>query len=456
MSVKNKNVEMCSGPLFLNILKFAWPFMLTDFFQRLYNAADVVVIGRFAGQDALAGVGTTGSITTMILNLFLGLSIGVSVVLGQALGAKNDDKVHKTVHTAMFISIVAGVVVSIFGIVFAESLLKLIDVPSNVMPHAKIYMQIVFAGKLPALIYTFGAAILRAKGDTRRPLYIAMISGLINVILNLILVICFDRGADGVALATTVSQIFSAIWVIRIICRDEDNTKLYIHKIKCYKGQLVDILKVGIPSGLQSTIFAISNVIVQSSVNSFGSAAMAGSAASSNIGGFYYGMLHTFAQTCVAFVSQNMGAKNYKRIDKTVLYCCFYVGIIWLITALLTVFKGEALISIYAPNDANAIKMGVIRLNIVGGFYGLCGLMDVMSSALRGTGRSLISMIISVLGVCGIRIVWIFTVFKAVRTFNVLFYSFPISWIGTFLMHATVFLIVRRKLNQKEVNYNIL
>ncbi|MBO5453207.1 MAG: MATE family efflux transporter [Clostridia bacterium] len=453
--MKNKNVDMCSGPLFLNILRFAFPVILADFLQRLYNAADVVIVGRYAGQEALAGVGTTGSLTTLILNLFIGLSIGVSVAVGQALGSNNEEKTHRTVHTAMLISVVFGILVSFIGVFFAKPLLKLISVPDDVMPQAKIYMQIVFVGKMPALVYTFGAAILRAKGDTKRPLYIALVSGLINVALNLFFVIKLHMAADGVALATTISQAFSAIAIIYIMCNDNDSTKLYIKKLKIYKKQIIEILRIGIPSGIQSTIFAASNVLVQSSVNSFGSVAIAGSAASNNIGGFYYGALHSFATTVIAFVSQNKGAGNLKRINKAVVCCIVDVCFVWLVTVLLTIFAGEQLISLYAPGNVGAIKMGVTRLSIAGSFYGLCGLMDVMAGALRGIGYSLSAMIISIAGVCGIRIVWILTAFKAIGTFESLFYCFPLSWLGTFLMHTVVYIIVKKRLDKNRINDKI-
>lgn len=450
MKKSSKNIDMCTGSLAVNILRFTLPFMLTGLLQSLYNAADVVVVGRYAGQEALAGVGTTGSITNLILNLFIGLSSGVSVTIGRALGAKNDEDAQRTVHTSMALSIIGGFFISIFGIVFAEPLLRLIDVPDNVMPQAKIYMQIMFTGKIPMFIYNFGSAILRAKGDTKRPLYIVMASGVVNVVLNIIFVTQFGMKADGVALATVIAQIINAVSVLYLLCKDNDNTKLYLRKMKIYKKQIFDIIKVGLPAGIQSVIFALSNVIVQSSVNSFGSAAIAGNSASANIGTFYYIVLNSFFHTCIAFVSQNIGARKFHRIPRIIGMCLAYVCVVWLIEALIVIFGAHTLIGMYVPGDEEAIKVGVLRFMIVGGSYGLCGIMEVISGALRGVGHSLDNMILSIAGVCGIRILWIMTVFQKYRTFETLYISYPISWIMTSLINGIAFMIIYRLIKKKE------
>ena len=440
---------MCEGPLFTNIIRYAFPFILTGFFQQLYNAADVIVVGRYAGQEALAGVGTCGSLITFVLNLFLGLSMGVSVVMGNALGSKDSDRIKKTLHTSVLLSIIGGIFVAVFGFIFAEFLLKLISVPDDVMPQAKIYMQIIFLGKCPALIYTFGIAILRAKGDTKRPLYISLIAGLINVGLNLIFVLKFKMAADGVATATSISQLFSAVVVIYLLCRETDNTKLELKKLHIHKRSLIDIVRIGVPSGLQSMVFSLSNILVQSSVNTFGTAAIAGSSASNNIGGFYYAILHSMSQTTTAFVSQNMGAKKFDRISKTVKYSLIDMTFISVVFVLLTVFASEFLIGIYTPGNPEALRMGVIRLGLVGTFYGLCGFMEIMNGAIRGMRHATSTMFVSILGVCGIRIMWIFTVFKAIGTFESLFWCFPVSWGGTFLMQSVLYLFVRRHAEKK-------
>lgn len=451
MASNTGKIEMCSGPLFKNIIRFTVPFMLTAFLQHLYNAADVIVVGRYAGEEALAGVGTTSSLTTLILNMFLGLSVGVSVSLGRALGANNNDDIHRIVHTAIPLSVISGAVVSFIGVVFAEPLLGLIDVPDNVMPQAKIYMQIIFAGQIPSLIYNFGAAILRAKGDTKRPLYIVTATGFVNVLLNLWFVVGFGMQADGVALATTISQIISAVAILVILCHQEDSTRLFLNKLRIRRRQLAEIFRIGIPSGFQGIIFSLSNVLIQSSVNSFNSsAAMAGSAAASNVGSFYYVAINSFYQASVTFISQNFGANNLKRIPK-IIYCCFIgVSFVWVIEILVTLFAGEFLVGIYAPGNAEAVIMGVKRLMIIGCTYGICGLMEVMSGALRGIGYSFTSMVSSVAGVCGVRIIWIFTVFRAFKSFETLYSCYPVSWLITLALHSALFVIAFNRIKRSE------
>lgn len=448
IKMKSKNIDMCNGSLFRSILKFVIPFMLTGMMQQLYNTADMIVVGRFAGENALAGVGTTGPLVILIINFFMGLSTGVNVTLGRALGAKDTDAAKKVLHTAISISFLGGLFLSVFGIVFAEPLLLLIGVPETVLPQAKIYMQIIFSGQVAALVYNFGAAILQTKGDTKRPLFIIVISGLINVALNLFFVIGLGMEADGVALATVISQIFSAGAVLYLLMREEDEVRLNLKKLAIDKKQIGNILKIGVPSGIQSTVFSIANVLVQSSVNSFGAAAIAGSSVAGSIGDFYLILLNAFFNTSIVFVSWNMGAKKYDRIKKVIGCCLSYVGIIWAAEFVLTLIAGDILVGWYAPGNAEAIKMGVIKLNIIGCTYGLCGCMNVTSGALRGMGYSFTSMIVSIIGVCGIRILWILTVFQSVRDFGVLFLSYPFSWVGTFLMHSTICFFAVRKLKK--------
>lgn len=443
MRTASKNIDMCSGSLFKNIFRFSLPFMLTALLQQLYNAADVVVVGRYAGSTALAGVGAAGPLSGLIINLVLGMSVGVSVSIGRSLGAKDDEGAHRVVHTSFMLSIILGAVVSFIGVCFAEPLLVLTDVTKpDVLHQATIYMQITFLGKIPVLMYNFCAAIIRANGDTKKPLYIVMISGVINVVLNLIFVCIFGMEADGVALATLISQIFNAVAAVFILVRVQDSTKLVLKKIRIYKEELINIIKVGVPSAVQSVTFSVANVLIQSSVNGFGIYAMAGNSASNNIGNFLYVALNTFYQACVAFVSQNMGAKQYGRIKKIVGTCLVFVLIVWAIEAFVSYFFAEPLIRLYAPNDEIAVYWGVKKLSMVGVTYGLCGMMEVMSGALRGLKYSTASMLISVLGVCGIRILWILTVFNATGRFDMLVLSLPLSWIGTFILHTAFFMFV--------------
>ena len=449
MNSKSKNIDMCSGPLFKNIFMFSLPLMMTSLLQLLYNAADVIVVGRYAGQQALAGVGTSGALLNLTLNLFLGLSGGVSVAMARAVGAKNDTDIHRVVHTAVTISLIAGSFMTAFGVIFVEKLLALIDVPADVMPQAVAYMRMLFCGMIPSMVYNFGSGLLRSKGDTKRPLYIISISGIINVVLNLFFVIQLGMKADGVGLATIISQFFSAAMILIILRRQPDSSKLSFRKLRIYKKQFMMILKIGIPAGLQGMVFSLSNVIVQSNVNSFGTAAIAGCAAAGNIEGFMFAALNTFHQASMTFVSQNIGAKKYERIGKVIKSCFLFALIIGVVISLIAIFAGKLLLKIYCPTDMEAVNIGYVRLTIVGATYMLCGFMDIMSGALRGMGASFSSMLTSVLGVCGIRIMWIFTVFKAVHSFETLFFSFPISWAGTFLLHSILYMFVKRKYNPR-------
>jgi len=445
MNSKSRNIDMCSGNLFKNIFLFSMPLMLSSIMQLLYNAADVIVVGRYAGQDALAGVGTSGSLIGLTTNLFVGLSGGVSVAMGRAVGAKNDEKIHRVVHTAISISLIAGLFLTFFGTFCSREILLLMDVPENVLPQAQIYTQIMFFGMIPSMVYNFGSGLLRSMGDTKRPLYIITVSGIINVVLNLFFVLQFKMKADGVALATIISQAFSAIMILILLMRQSDSSKLIFKKLRIYKKQLVLILTIGIPAGVQGVVFSFSNVIVQSSVNSFGGVTIAGCAAAANIESFMYMILNTFFQASMTFISQNIGAEKYDRIEKIVRYCLLYVLLFGMAIAFIAVFLGKPLLKIYSPRDMEAVAYGYTRLLIVGTTYALCGFMDVMSGALRGMGESFLSMMASITGVCGIRIGWIFTVFRAFRSLEILFISYPVSWLGTFL-----FLYIMYKISFKK------
>lgn len=451
MRAKSRNVDMVNGPLFLSIWKFTVPFMLTGLLQIFYNAADVMVVGRYAGQEALAGVGTTGSLSTLILNFIIGLSVGVSVTLGQALGAKDHDGAQKIVHTAMLICFLGGAIVSVIGIVYAEPLLSLIDVPSDVMPQAKIYMQIIFAGKIPALVYNFGSAILRSKGDTKRPLYIVTASGIINVVLNVFFVVKLGMKADGVGLATVISQVFTAVAILYCLCTEEGSTQLQFKKLRLHKKEALRIVKIGLPSGAQSMVFSLANVIIQSSVNSFGSATIAGNSAATSVGGFYYTALYSLSQTTVAFVSSNTGAKRYDRVRKIVRYSLIDAGIVWAIEALVTILAAKYLIGLYVPGNEAALQIGVSRHMIIGCSYGLCGMMEVASGALRGMGKSFMTMMVAIIGVCGIRIVWVLFIFPLIGTYVSLVISMPLSWIFTFAMQYVMYRYVFQKEKKAEM-----
>lgn len=445
MAVKSKNMDMINGPLWGKILKFTSVFMLTSLLQHLYSAADTIVVGRFAGEEALAGVGTCSVIVSLFLNFILGFSAGATIVIGQAIGACDKDRVFKASHTAIALAIIGGFIASAICLVFTKQLLGLIDVPENVMPEASMYMRIVSIGFIPSLIYNFGVAILQAKGDTKRALYIVTISGVINVALNLLFVCIFNMGAAGVAFATVISQIFTGVAILNILCREQDETKIILSKIKLYNGSFQNIMKFGLPSGIQSSVYSLSNILVQSSINSFGSAAIAGSSAATSITNFYNASVNSLYQAAIVFTSQNFGARKIKRIKKIIVICLSYVCALWAIQAGITFFFGEFLISFYAPNDPSVIEMGLRKFSFIGYCYGFLGLMNVMSGTLRGMGESFINMVISIVGVCGIRVMWIMTAFKLIGTFESLFVCYPLSWIGTFIMHFIVFTIVYKK-----------
>ncbi|MBE6931124.1 MAG: MATE family efflux transporter [Ruminococcaceae bacterium] len=449
MGVKTNSIDMVNGPLWGKILKFSALYMLTAFLQHLYSAADVMVVGRFAGQAALAGVGTCSVLVNLFLNFILGLSAGATIVLGQAIGAKDKKDIGKTAHTSIAIAICGGLLGTVICLSFPEPLLRLIDVPENVMPEASIYLRIVSIGFIPSLVYNFGAAMLRAKGDTKRALYIVTVSGIINVVFNLFFVCVCKMTASGVALATVISQVFTAIAILYILCNETDALKLDLKRIRFHKAPLLKILRYGLPSGIQSSVYSISNVIVQSSINSFGSAAIAGSSAASSITNFYNVMVNSLYQAAIVFTSQNFGAKKFDRIKKIMFVCITYVIAVWGIQSVITAFFSEPLIRLYAPDDPAVLEMGLRKFNLLGYTYGLLGFMNVMSGALRGMGASVMNMITSIVGVCGIRILWIATAFQAIGTFESLFLCYPLSWLGTFFMHFTMFLFVFRKEKRK-------
>ena len=445
MATKTNSVDMINGPLWGKMLKFSILFMLTTFMQHLYSAADIMVVGRFAGQTALAGVGTCTVVVNLFLNFIIGLSAGATIVLGQSMGANDREGIGKAVHTSISVAICGGLIVSVICILFTRQLLNMIDVPKNVMPEASAYLRVIAVGFIPSLIYNFGAAILRAKGDTKRPLYIVSASGIINVILNLFFVCVLKMKASGVAAATVASQVFTAVVVLYILCHEADETKIRLNKLRIHKKPFLKILKFGLPSGIQSSVYSASNILVQSSVNSFGSAATAGAAAASSITEFYNAMVNSLYQASIVFTSQNYGARKFDRIKKTIFICMTYVVCLWAIQSVITFFFGKFLLGLYVPNDTVALEMGWRKFGLLGYTYGLLGLMNVMSGALRGMGASFFNMIMSIVGVCGIRVLWIMTAFKAIGTFESLYVCYPLSWGGTLILHSIMFLFIFRK-----------
>mgnify|MGYP001231953642 FL=1 len=450
MRKKNYEIDMCNGPLLGKIIIFSIPMILSGILQLLYNAADVIVVGRFTGSTALAAVGSTGSLTSLIISLFMGLSVGTSVAVAQYYGAGDWKNVSQAVHTSIATSIISGIIVGIIGFCMAERFLILMDTPGDVLDQAALYMRIYFIGVPASMIYNFGSAILRAAGDTRRPFIFLSLSGLVNVVLNLIFVIAFKMGVAGVALATVISQIISAVLIIICLLQFNGPCRLVLKDIKIYPDKLWKIVKIGLPAGIQSSIFAISNVLIQSSVNSFGSDVMAGNSAASNIEGFIYVSMNSIYNTALTFTGQNVGAKKYDRINRILVICLLTVLSIGLGMGFIALILDEQLLGIYAPNNTEVIKYGIIRLNIIARTYFLCGMMEVMVGMLRGMGKSLMPMIVSVLGVCGTRITWILLIFAQNRDLTMLYVSYPVSWFATFAFHFITFLIIKKRVVAKE------
>lgn len=450
MVSNNKNsIDMVNGPLWGKIFKFTILYMMTAFLQHLYSAADILVVGRYAGANALAGVGTCAVVSGLFLNFILGLAAGATIVLGHAIGAGHKDGIQKAAHTSIAIAVFGGFIISCICLLFTRPLLTMVDVPDEVYPEASAYLRVTAVGYIPSLLYNFGAAILRAKGDTKRALYIVTISGFINVILNIFFVCVVSMGASGVATATVISQVFTAVCIMYILCHENDEMRISVKKIRLYKEPFFRIIRFGLPSGIQSSVYSVSNILVQSGVNSFGAAAIAGSAASTSITDLYNVMSSSIYQAAMVFTSQNFGAKKFDRIKKTLFISFAYGGVFWIVQCLVTFFGGELLIGLYTPGEPEAFAYGLRKFNLLGYVYGLLSGLNIMSGVLRGMGASFINMITSIIGVCGIRIIWILTAFKAVHTFEVLFMCYPLSWIGTTCLHIIMFALLFKKEKKK-------
>lgn len=441
---RSYQIDMSQGPLLKKILMFSIPLILSGILQLLFNAADIVVVGRFTGSHALAAVGSTSALINLLINLFVGVSVGTNVLLGKYIGARDDENASQTVHTALFIAIFGGIFMMILGFVLARPLLEMMSTPSDVIGLSSLYMQIYFMGMPVFMVYNFGAAILRSVGDTKRPLYFLTVAGIVNVILNMIFVIIFKMGVAGVATATIISQAISAILILLSLRNAEGPIHFQFHDLKFYKDKGFAMLRIGLPAGLQGMIFSISNVLIQSSVNSFGSVAMAGNTAASNIEGFVYNSMNSIYQTSLSFTSQNMGAKQYHRVDRILWICIGVVSVVGLVMGQGGYLFGRQLLSIYS-SDPEVISFGIQRMSYVCAPYFLCGIMDVLVGSLRGIGYSILPMIVSLSGACLFRIIWIFTIFESVHTLPSLYISYPISWILTASIHFICYMMLRKK-----------
>lgn len=444
--VMQQKKDLTTGPVFSQMLRYALPMMLTGVLQLLYNAADTVVVGRFSleAETSLAAVGSTGSLTTLILNLILGLSAGATVVVAQAYGAKDRDAVEKAVHTSMAISIVGGIIFGIIGFIGARQFLTWMDSPPDVIGKATLYMRICFIGVPANIVYNFGSSILRATGDTQRPLIILSSTGVINVLLNLLLVIVFKMDVAGVAIATITAQYLSAVAVVFILIRSDDWIRLSVSKIGIDRQSIMRIARMGIPSGVQGSMFSISNVIIQSAVNSFPTPLIAGNTIAANLGGFTYTVMNSFFHATLAFTGQSFGARKYRRVNRVLLIGVIQVTVFGLAMGLGELALGEQLAGLY-NKEPEVIAAAIYRMSMLLPTYFICGIMEIFAGSLRGMGCSLVPMISSVFGACIIRSWWTIVVFGAFGTPFSLYISYPISWLVTLILHIITLIVVKKR-----------
>lgn len=443
---KNYEIDMCNGPITGKMLRFALPLMLSSMLQLLFNAADIITVGKFGSEHSLAAVGSNTALINLLTNLFIGLSIGANVLVARFYGAKNGEELNETVHTAMLLSLISGLILTVTGVIFARYFLIWMKTPAEILDLATTYLKIYFLGMPAMMIYNFGSAILRAIGDTKRPLYFLAAAGVINIILNILLVVVFRLDVKGVGIATVISQTVSAILIIRCLAKSNGDIKLELKKLRLSRGKIGAILRIGLPAGLQGSIFSLSNVVIQSSVNIFGPVVVKGNSAAQNLEGFVYFSMNAFHHATLSFTSQNMGAKKYDRLGKilknglclAILFGAGFGGTV--------ILFGRNLLSIYT-NDGAAISAGMTRLYIITGTYTLCGIMDVMVGAIRGIGYTVLPTIGSLIGACALRLVWLATVFRIPKfhTINTVYLSYPITWLVTIIAHVICYIIIRKK-----------
>lgn len=440
-------IDMCNGTIMDKLISFALPLMISGMLQLMFNAVDIIVVGRFTGSQALAAVGSTTALICTFTNLFIGVSLGANVLAARFYASGKTKEMSETVHTAILLALISGIAMSIIGILCARESLVLIATPDNIIGQAALYLRIYFLGMPFFMLYNYGAAILRAVGDTKRPLMYLIAAGTANAVLDLILVIIFKMGVAGVAIGTITSQFISCVLVIRCLCKTDAIYKLYISKLRIKKYYLIQILKVGLPAGIQSTVINFSNVLLQSSVNSFGEIAMAGYTAANNILGFLYVSVNSVTQACMSFTSQNYGVRKFKRMDKVLANCAILSIIVSVVIGGGSYLLGHQILGIYTKQE-DVIQCGMEILSISTIPYFLCGLMDMIPGSMRGVGYSAVPMLLSIIGTVGTRLVWIYGVFPEHRSLYVLFMSYPVSWGLTIVMQAICLVFVRRKIRK--------
>ena len=447
MLSKNHDMDMCSGPLFSRIIIFALPIIAMNILQLLFNAADMIVVGRFSGSDALAAVGATGALINLIVNTFMGLSVGTVVIVAQDYGAGKISELSDSVHTSIAISIISGLIVMVMGLVFCKPMLILMGTPKDILDLSVLYMRIYFVGIPAMMIYNFGAAILRAVGDSKRPMYYLVISGIVNVILNLFFVIVLHMSVDGVAWATAISQFLSMVLVMICLFRSNRGIRFVPRQMRIDRTKLKGIVRIGLPAGLQSLLFSISNVLIQSAVNSFGSATVAGSSAASNVEGFVGTTMNAYYNAAITFTGQNMGAKKYDRIDAIAKICTVLVFVTWILMSGATILFGRPLLGLYT-SDSEVIEIGMLRIKVLMIAYFTAGIMNVFPGLTRGMGYSISPMMSTLIGACLMRIVWLKTVFKWIPTVAMLFACYPVTWVLAGLWQVCIFFYARYRLRK--------
>ena len=442
-------IDMCSGPIVSRLLLFAGPLMLSSVLQLLFNAADVIVVGKYAGDNSLAAVGMTGPLVNLLVSVFLGLSIGSNVLASRYYGSGDDAAMSRTVHTSVLVSFISGVVLAIVGIIFSTQILVWMRAPGETLRLGSLYLRIYFLGMPASMLYNFGSALLRAVGDTKRPMYYLFVAGVVNVILNLFFVISLHMDVAGVATATVISQVISAYLVIRCLMKESGPLQLRLKSLAIDKATFIRIVRIGVPASFQGMLFSISNVIIQSSVNGFGATVVAGNSAAQNIEGFVYVSMNAFYQACISFISANVGARKTERINRILVRAQICVVATGLILGGSSYLFGYQLLNIYTDSRA-VMDAGITRMMYVCLPYFLCGMMDVMVGGLRGLGYAILPMIVSLIGACGLRLVWIFTLFQMpmFHETRFLYITYPISWVVTFLAHVICYIIVKRKFDR--------
>ena len=449
MAQKTYSIDMCTGAILPKMLRFSIPLICSGLLQLLFNAADIIVVGRFAGDNSLAAVGSTTSLIYLLVNLFMGLSTGASILAARHFGAKEDEEVHKTVHTAMLLSLISGAALALIGVLGAPTILRLMKSPPEVLPLSILYLRIYFLGMPATMLYNFGAALLRAAGDTRRPLYYLSFAGVVNVTLNLIFVIVFHMDVAGVALATIIAQGISAYFVVRCLMGESSVFRLDPRQLRIYPDKFLQILRIGVPAGLQGVLFSLSNVVIQSSVNTFGEVVVAGNSAANSVEGFLYVSVNAFHQANISFTSQNYGAGHYRRIWRVFFLSTACAMVVGGVLGGLVIAAGPVLLGLYTTSAA-VIEAGMTRLRITCMAYSIGSMMDVTVGTVRGLGYSVLPTVVTLLGACILRLVWVATVFQLPQyhTISTIYWSYPITWLLTALVHCVCVVLIMGRLKR--------